>query len=211
MTSHENFLSNIETCLRANFLPHRDAASRNLVSVPLFHVTGCNSQLLPTLRQGGTTVIMPSFDVQLFLQTIVAERITNVTTVPAILWLAISSQNFASFDTSGVHVVAYGGAPIAPSLVAQVIESFPNARVGNGFGLTETASVATFLPHEFAADHADSVGFPAPVVDLEILKPDPETGVGELLIRGANVVRGYWGKPAETTKAFQDGCLRWRW
>src|SRR5450830_1264112 len=100
------------------------------------------------------------------------------------------------------------GAPIAPDLVRQVKESFPNASVGNGFGLSETSSVATFLPHKYAATHADSVGFPAPVVDLDLLDPDPGTGVGELLIRGANVVMGYWGKSEETAETFRDGWLR---
>ena len=87
-------------------------------------------------------------------------------------------------------------------------ESFPNASVGNGFGLSETSSVATFLPHKYAATHADSVGFPAPVVDLDLLDPDPGTGVGELLIRGANAVMGYWGKSEETAETFRDGWLR---
>jgi acyl-CoA synthetase (AMP-forming)/AMP-acid ligase II len=79
--------------------------------------------------------------------------------------------------------------------------------VGNGFGLTETSSVSTFLPHEFADTHADSVGFAVPTVDLDVLDPDPSTGVGELLIRGANVVAGYWNKPEATEATFVDGWL----
>ena len=82
---------------------------------------------------------------------------------------------------------------------------FPNARVGNGFGLTETSSIATFLPHEWAAEHADSVGFAAPVVDLAL--DEPIDGVGELLVRGPNVVGGYWNKPDATAAAFVDGWL----
>jgi len=208
MTSHENFLSNAETCRRVIGLPVHDPSVRNLISVPLFHVTGCNSQLLPTLQQGGTAVVMPTFDVQRFLRAISEERITVVTTVPAIFWLAISQSNFGDYDVSGVRFCTYGGAPIAPALVRQVKDSFPNARLGNGFGLSETSSVSTFLPHEYAATHANSVGFPAPVVDLDLLEPDRETGVGELLIRGSNVVMGYWGKPEATAEAFRDGWLR---
>ena len=101
--------------------------------------------------------------------------------------------------------VAYGGAPIAPELVARLAKAFPQARLGNGFGLTETSSVATFLPHEFV-DHADSVGFPAPVCDvrLEAVLPD---GTGELLVRGPNVVSGYWNKPEANAATFTDGWL----
>ena len=208
MTSHENFLSNSETCRRVIGLPMYDPSVRNLISVPLFHVTGCNSQLLPTLQQGGTAVVMAAFDVQRFLQAISEERITVVTSVPAIFWLAISQSNFADYDVSGVRFCTYGGAPIAPALVRQIKDSFPNARLGNGFGLSETSSVSTFLPDEYAATHANSVGFPAPVVDLDLLDPDPETGVGELLIRGSNVVMGYWGKPEATAEAFVHGWLR---
>src|SRR4029077_4830875 len=86
-------------------------------------------------------------------------------------------------------------------------EAFPNARVGNGFGLTETSSLTSFLPHEEAAEHADSVGFAMPVVDLAIDEPDPQTGVGELLVRGPNVVQGYWNKPEATAETFVDGWL----
>jgi Acyl-CoA synthetases (AMP-forming)/AMP-acid ligases II len=88
-------------------------------------------------------------------------------TVPAIYWLAISQPAFADVDISRVRSVSYGGAPIAPDLVARLAKAFPQARLGNGFGLTETASVSTFLPHEFVA-HADSVGFPAPVCDVRL-------------------------------------------
>ena len=73
MTTHENFLSNVETCFRINRMTRFDGV-RNLVSVPLFHVTGCNSQFLPTIDGGGTTVIMPAFNVQDFLNAITEEQ-----------------------------------------------------------------------------------------------------------------------------------------
>ena len=206
VTSHENFLSNAETCRRALSGALEDGASlRTLISVPLFHVTGCNSQLLLAAYTGGTAVVMPAFEIGAFLDAIAAERIDVMITVPAIYWLAISQPAFAAVDVSGVRSVAYGGAPIAPDLVARLAKAFPQARLGNGFGLTETSSVSTFLPHEFVA-HADSVGFPAPVCDvrLEGVLPD---GTGELLVRGPNVVSGYWNKPEATAQAFVDGWL----
>ncbi len=205
MTTNEGFLSNIETCKRIAGLPG-DGSLRTLVSVPLFHVTGCNSQLLPSCQTGGATVIMPAFDVQAFLREIIRERTNSVTTVPAIFWLAMNQPNFGEFDMSGVRWAMYGGAPIAPDLVGRIVKAFPNARVGNGFGLTETSSVATFLPHQFADVRPDSVGFAAPVVDLELFEPD-STGVGELLVRGPNVVKGYWNKPEATAQTFVNGWL----
>ena len=209
MTTSENFLSNVETALRVVGIDRAEGPElRNLVSVPLFHVTGCNSQLLLQLAIGGTTVVLPSFDVQAFLRTVVQERINLLTSVPAIYALAVAQPNFTEFDVGRVTRIAYGGAPIAPSLVRRIQEHFPNARVGNGFGLTETSSIATFLPHEWAAEHADSVGFAAPVVDLSLDVLDEVSGVGELLVRGPNVVAGYWNKPDATRETFVDGWLR---
>ncbi|MCO1654284.1 class I adenylate-forming enzyme family protein [Pseudonocardia humida] len=208
MTSHENFLSNVETALRVIDLDRAEGPStRNLVSVPLFHVTGCNSQLLVQIGLRGTTVVLPVFGVQAFLRAIVDERINVLTSVPAIYALAMAQPEFDAIDVGAVTRVAYGGAPIAPALVRRITEKFPNARVGNGFGLTETSSISTFLPHEWAAEHADSVGFAAPVVDLALAEVDPVSGVGELLIRGPNVVRGYWNKPEATAATFVDGWL----
>jgi len=207
MTTHGNFLANCETVRRVMRLPGSDTALRNLVSVPLFHVTGCNSQLLPTLELGGATVVMPQFEVGEFLRTTVEERISVLISVPAIYWLAISQPAFADTDVTSVTRVLYGGAPIAPELVRRIKRAFPGARVSNAFGLTETASVTTCLPHEYASEHADSVGFPAPVVDLDLFERDPRTGVGELLVRAPNVVAGYWNKPEATRDTFVDGWL----
>ncbi|MCU1361876.1 MAG: putative fatty-acid--CoA ligase [Ilumatobacteraceae bacterium] len=206
MTTHENFLSNSETCRRIMFLPP-DTHLRNLVSVPLFHVTGCNSQLIITTQLCGTTFIMPAFDVQTFLRATVDEQINILTSVPAIFWLAMSQPNFNEFDVSNVRWVTYGGAPTAPDVIARLRASFPNARLGNGFGLTETSSVSTFLPDEYAELRPETVGFTAPPVEVDLLEPDPETGVGELLIRGQNVVAGYWNKPQQTEETFVDGWL----
>ncbi len=207
MTTHENFLSNCETCRRVIGVLD-DIRLRNLISVPMFHVTGCNSQLLLTMYLGGTTVIMPAFDVQAFLAAIVDERVNMVTSVPAIYWLAMSQPNFTDFDVSGVRYLTYGGAPMAPEIIAKLRHYVPRARLGNGFGLTETSSVSTFLPDEYCDSHPETVGFAAPVVEVDLVEVDESTGVGELLIRGQNIVAGYWNKPEQTADTFVDHWLR---
>ncbi|GDY29688.1 class I adenylate-forming enzyme family protein [Gandjariella thermophila] len=206
VTTHANFLSNCESCNRVRPVD-TDPHPRTLISVPLFHVTGCNSQMLTATYLGGTSVIMPQFEVTSFLSTIERERIDWLTSVPAIHWLAINHPDFPRIDVSGVRMLSYGGAPIAPELVSKIKKAFPAARVGNGFGLTETSSLSTYLPHEYAADHADSVGFPVPVCDVRLDVLDDATGAGELLIRGPHVVRGYWNKPEATAVTFVDGWL----
>src|SRR5712692_5305405 len=150
---------------------------------------------------------MPTFEVQTFLKVIEEEHINALTSVPAIYWLAMNQPNWHEINTANVGWLSYGGAPIAPDLVGRIMEAFPNARVGNGFGLTETASVATFLPHEFARSRPESVMFAAPVIDLDLFEADPETGIGELLVRGPNVVKGYWNKPEATANTFVNGWL----
>ena len=207
MTTHEGFLSNIETVRRVVPLEF-DGSSRTLVSVPLFHVTGCNSQFLVSCGGSGGTVIMPQFNVQEFLRIINDEQISSLTSVPAIYWLALNQANFSQIDTSRIRRVGYGGAPIAPDLVLRILDAFPNARVSNGFGLSETSSVATYLPHEYSPLRPETVGFAAPVVDLKIDAEIGESSVGELLIRGPNVVPGYWNKPEATADTFVDGWLR---
>ncbi|MEA2310468.1 MAG: long-chain acyl-CoA synthetase, partial [Solirubrobacteraceae bacterium] len=209
MTSHANFLANSENAVRCNGLPRDEGPDvSTLINVPLFHVTGCNSQLIPVLELGGTVYVLANpLDLEGFLSTVEGEGVSLLVSVPAIYHALIAHPRFAGTDASSVRWIAYGGAPIAESLVARIQDAFPSARVGNGFGLSETSSLTSFLPHEEAAEHADSVGFAMPCVDIAIDSPDPETGTGELLVRGQNVVGGYWNKPDETAEAFVDGWL----
>src|SRR3954452_23731651 len=124
MTTHGNFVTNVENVIRVRGLREGKDPIRNLVSVPLFHVTGCNSQLLPTLADGGATIVMPTFEVNRFLRAITEERVSVVTTVPAIFWYALTQPNAGEFDLSKVELATYGGAPIAPSLVGRIKEAF---------------------------------------------------------------------------------------
>lgn len=209
MTSHANFLANIENAFRCVGLdPAEGPSLATLINVPLFHVTGCNSQLLVMNALGGRTFVLANpLDIEGFLRTASDERIQMLTSVPAIYHALIRHPLFGETDLSHVRWVSYGGAPIAAAAVDQIKRCFPGARVGNGFGLTETASLASYLPHEEAVEHADSVGFAMPVVDLAVGEPDPETGVGELLVRGQNVALGYWNNAEATAATFVDGWL----
>ena len=209
MTSHGNFLTNSENAFRCLDAAREEGPEiSTLVSVPLFHVTGCNSQLIPVLEFGGRVEILSGpLDFAGFFTAVGEHGVNQLVSVPAIYHAVLRHPSFPELDVSRVRWISYGGAPIAESLVAQIMRGFPQARVGNGFGLTETSSITSFLPHEEAAAHADSVGFAMPVVDLALDEPDADTGVGELLVRGANVVRGYWNKPEASAETFVDGWL----
>jgi len=213
MTTHGNFLTNSENAFRCLFTDRAEGPSiSTLVSVPLFHVTGCNSQLIPMLELGGRVEILSGpLDFDGFFTAVGEHGVNQLVSVPAIYHALLRHPRFAELDVSRVRWVSYGGAPIAESLVHKIQDAFSNARVGNGFGLTETSSLTSFLPHEEAAEHADSVGFALPVVDLALDDPegrgDSDRGVGELLVRGPNVVEGYWNKPRATDETFTDGWL----
>ncbi|MEV5850564.1 AMP-binding protein [Streptomyces sp. NPDC051985] len=202
-TTHQAFLSNAET-MRRTLGIEGGAGLRTLISVPLFHVTGCNSQLLTAAYLGGTSVILPALDLDRALATLTEERISFMVTVPAVYNLLLRRLAECPTDVSGVTLIGYGGAPIAAGLVKALRETFTSARVFNGFGMTETASLISVLPDRDAEDHADSIGFAVPLVDLAL---DPIDGPdhGELLVRGPNVLGDYWGRAAS---ALTDGWFR---
>ena len=173
-----------------------------LLSVPFFHATGCHSILVPNLAAGGKIVMMYKWDPEEALRLIEKEKIAAFGGVPAMVWQVLESPNFESFDLSSVESVSYGGAPSAPELVARIKQAFPKVSPGNGYGLTETSSVTTQNSAEDYQNRPSSAGPAVPVCDLKIV--DTENNevllgeVGELLIRGPNVVKGYWNKPEAT-------------
>lgn len=209
-TTHEAFMTNTENAVRCLQQPRDIGADlRTLISVPLFHVTGCNSQLLAATRLGGAAVIMAALNLEQLMDTLTAERISVLVTVPAIYSLLLRYKSFGATDVSGVRWAGYGGAPIAPALVQAVKSAFPKARVFNGYGMTESASLMTVLPHEEAIEHADSVGYAVPSVDLGLIPLEDKPGglVGELVTRGANITAGYWNRPEATAATVVDGWL----
>jgi len=196
----------------APFPPPADAPQpAQLISVPFFHATGCHSVLAANTAFGGKLVMMYKWDPERALELIERERISSFGGVPAMVWQVLESPSFGTRDLSSVRNVAYGGAPAAPELVRRIKEVFPSVAPGNGYGLTETSSVSTF---NFGADYErkpDSVGLPVPVCEVRVVGPDghdvPRGEVGEIWIKGPNVVKGYWNKPADTAETFTDGWL----
>jgi long-chain acyl-CoA synthetase len=208
-STHEALLGVAENMRRAAAIPADVGGNlRTLVCVPLFHVTGFAAQMVTTLLTGGTLVILNGLDAARMMETIAAERISLMVAVPAIYFYVLSSSHFSSDAMASVRWALYGGAPIAPELVARLKEAMPSAWVGNGFGMSETSSLATMLPNQDSREHADSIGYPCPCIDVGLLDPDESTGVGEILVRGQTVTRGYWDDPVQTERAFIDGWLR---
>ncbi|HEX6310047.1 MAG TPA: class I adenylate-forming enzyme family protein [Acidimicrobiia bacterium] len=183
----------------------------HLLSVPFFHATGCHSVLVANLAAGNTIVLMHKWDPGRALELIEREGVTNFGGVPAMVWQVIEHRDFDRRDLSSLRGVGYGGAPAAPELVRKIEELFPGRHPTNGYGLTETSSVTTLNTGLDYQTHPDSVGVPVPVCDVIVVGPDggelPTGGVGELWIKGPNVVKGYFGKPEATAESFSDGWL----
>ena len=191
----------------------------NLLSVPLFHATGCHALLVTNTAAGGKLVMMHHFDPERALELIERERITVFGGVPAMVMQVIDSPDFAKRDTSSVQSISYGGAPCPPDLVRRIKEHFPAGAPGNGYGLTETSAMTTMNSGDDYVRKPDSVGPPSPVCDVAVVPeewdgadppvhqiPDPAR-TGELWIKGPNVVRGYWNRPDATASSFTNGWL----
>jgi long-chain acyl-CoA synthetase len=218
--THRNLCANIGSTL---FVRARAVARKNgetlppppqaagLLSVPLFHVTGCHSGLVAGSFIGNKIVLMRRWNPEVALELIERERITQFGGVPSMVWQVLTSPDFGQRDTSSVLAISYGGAPAAPELLRRIKEAFPNRSAGNGYGLTETSALATSNTGVDYERKPDSVGVPVATCEVKIVDDDgnelPVSSVGELWIKGPNVVKGYWGKPEATQKAFSDGYL----
>jgi long-chain acyl-CoA synthetase len=190
-----------------------------LLSVPLFHATGCHSVMVSNLAAGGKLVMMHHFDPERALELIEREKIGTFGGVPAMVMQVLDSPNFSKFDTSSIRGVSYGGAPAPPDLVRRIRAAWPVGQPSNGYGLTETSSVTSMNSGGDYIAKPDSVGPAVPVCDVAIVPEDfpgaePDDTVpngpdvrGELWIKGPNVVRGYWNRPEETAKTFTHGWL----
>jgi len=178
----------------------------NLLAVPLFHVTGFHGVLVASMAQGAKIVMMHKWGANRAADLIATEAINAATMVPMMAQqlldtLEATGKNLPSLDTLGV-----GGAPAPTKLVARMVRLLPHATPGQGYGATETSSlVASNSAEDFLLRPA-SVGTPTPNVNVKLVGEDgQESEEGELWVRGANVVRGYWRQTEANASAFKDG------
>jgi long-chain acyl-CoA synthetase len=218
--SHGNILSNaLEIGLGMGARPQ----DVYLHAAPIFH----SGDLIATawLLLGAAHCYLPAYSPQVFLETIARHRASVLFPVPTMLIDAIRHPGFSSFDVSGVRIVFYGSAPTAFEWVERFARVFPNADVTTGYGLTEAAPiVAIFDPRDWRAaieearrsgrrdGRALSVGKPVLLNDLRIVAADGRDvaagEVGEIAVRGPNVMKGYLNLPEATEEVLKSGWLR---
>lgn len=182
-----------------------------LLSVPFFHATGCHAMLCGNTLAGNKIVLIEKWNPAKAIQLIEKEKLATFGGVPAMVWQVLESPEFPKHDLSSVTNIGYGGAPAAPELVKRIKQLFPRVQPSNGYGLTETSALTTSNSAEDYLEKPDSAGAPTPVCELKIInqqgEPVPTGEIGELCIKGPQVVVGYWNKPEATAQTFQQGWL----
>ena len=181
------------------------------ITLPLFHATAQTAQMLAYLHLGGTLVLLPRFDPAALLAAMASERITHWVGVPTMYWRLLKHAQEASMDVSGaaatLRLAVSGGAPMPVELMKDFEHAF-GVRIIEGYGLSETAPVASFN-HLDRPSKPGTVGQPLFAVDIMVVddSDDPmETGQpGEVVIRGHNVMKGYYKRPEETAEAMRNG------
>jgi fatty-acyl-CoA synthase len=209
MLTHGNFWTNN---LNEILLWDMVSSDVKLTFAPLFHVGGLLCGTMSTLVAGGHLVLQRGFDVAAVLEAISRHGITVSFGVPAMLLFLSQSEDFARADMSSLRLIAVGGAPMPEPLLR--LYNARNIPVHQGYGMTETASMITFLHPDRSADKLGSSGTPPLLTEYKLIdanfddvnQPDVK---GEICVRGGNVMRGYWNKPEETAASFTpDGWFR---
>ncbi|MGD2131363.1 MAG: class I adenylate-forming enzyme family protein [Maricaulaceae bacterium] len=185
---------------------------RALISVPFFHVTGCEAWLAGAIAAGSFLVMLRRWDPVECMKLVEKLKLTSIGGVPTIPWQVLEHPDREKYDLSTLNHITYGGAPSSPGLVRRINEFAPEAIIGEGWGMTETSATFTSVQSEEYIAHPDSCGPPVPVCDVRIVDEDgndlPVGGVGEVWAKGPNVVKEYWNKPEATAETFVDGWIK---
>jgi long-chain acyl-CoA synthetase len=187
---------------------HRDDVMMGCL--PLFHVFGLTCGLNATVVAGGTLTLLPRFDAGKALDIIARDRVTIFEGVPTMYAGMLHHPAADSADTTSLRVCVSGGAAMPVEILRGFEEKF-GCMILEGYGLSETSPVASFN-HPHRPRKAGSIGTPVEGVEMRLVSDAgdavPEGEVGEIAIRGHNLMKGYWGKPEATAEAIPDGWFR---
>jgi acyl-CoA synthetase (AMP-forming)/AMP-acid ligase II len=185
-----------------------------LATPPMFHLSGLYANIVLQLSMGGKLVIRPGrFDPEAVLQLIEQERVTAWAALGSMGPRVATHPSLEKYDRTSVENVGFGGAPTTEAVQDLMRRAFPNAKsnLGIGYGSSESVSTAATIRGSDYDLHPTSTGRPVATVDIEIRDPDgkalPEGVEGEIHIRSAYVMLGYWRKPEATRETIKPG--RW--
>ena len=208
IVTHADILANVD---HLNYwMPYREGGV-HLHAAPIFHILDFPF-MFAAPAFGICQVAIPKFSPQSFCETVERERISQSVLVPTMINLLIQFSELEKYDLSSLETLAYGGSPMAPELIHRIREVLPNLKLIQGYGLSETGFLTGLQDHEHTEDRLMSCGRTCPGVDLRVVDESGKEleagGRGELVVRGANVMRSYWNNPKETKPAFRDGFFR---
>jgi long-chain acyl-CoA synthetase len=184
------------------------AADTSLLVLPLFHANGLIAGTLAPLRAGGDVVVAPRFSPDTFWDLVETHRPTYFSAVPTI-YAVLDARTERAVDTSSLRFLVCGAAPMPAELIVRFEERF-GVPVVEGYGLSESSVASNINPLD-GPRKPGTVGIALPGQEVAVVSPSgeqlPPGARGEVVIRGANVMRGYLGRPEETAKVVRDGWL----
>jgi long-chain acyl-CoA synthetase len=212
MLSHDNLATNALAALGQGIT---QGEGRALLIAPMFHIA-VGALMHGHVMAGGTSVIAPMFTPVAALQAVQQHRVTHVLLVPTMIQLAVDHPEAGQYDLGSLRVLAYGGSVISEAVLQRAMKRFTNADFVQAYGMTELSPCATYLS---PADHREgakpgllrsagraSLATEVCVVDDQGIEV-PRGTVGEVVVRGATVMLGYWNKPEQTAAALRDGWM----
>lgn len=181
---------------------------RTLMPAPLYHVAYDISSTT-VLYVGGTVIMLKRFDPVEVLRQIEKEKATIAVLVPVMINLLFQEPTFKNYDVSSVRVIIDGGEKIPVPVLEKLPQFFPTTWFSRGYGLTETVSGDTFLQKDTPRDKMASDGKPVPMIKLRIIDDNgrdvPPRTLGEIVLKGPKVFKGYWKDEKATADAIKDG------
>jgi len=183
-----------------------------MAPTPLFHVTANNCLLHPATISGSKIVLTYKWDAARALELIEREGVTNFSGVPTMTREMLMHPDWQTRDTSTLAGLGGGGAPLQPDLVEKIDKSQSGTSPSTGYGLTETHGIVTANSGALYVAKPASCGRIVPTLDGKLIDEAgnavPNSGVGELCVRGAVVIKGYLNREESTAEAIQDGWFR---
>lgn len=210
MLTHYNLVSNVEMC-DAWLYKTKDKPQSVLAVLPFFHVYGMTAVMNLSVMNGSKMILMPKFDAQDVLKTIEKERPTLFPGAPTIYIGLLNHPDIKKYDLSSIEACISGSAPL-PVEVQEQFEKVTGGRLVEGYGLTESSPV-THANFVWDKRVNGSIGVPWPDTDAKIFKMDGDMEeaaageIGELAVKGPQVMKGYWKNPEETDRVLKDGWL----
>ncbi|WP_025727770.1 long-chain-fatty-acid--CoA ligase [Heyndrickxia ginsengihumi] len=210
MLTHKNLVANAMMC-DAWMYKAKKGQEIVLGVLPFFHVYGMTTVLLLSVMQGYKMILMPKFNAEEMLKTIEKQRPTLFPGAPTIYIGLLNHPDIQLYDLSSIEACISGSAPL-PVEVQQRFEEVTGGKLVEGYGLSESSPV-THANFVWENRVKGSIGVPWPDTDSMILSledgtPLPPREIGELVVKGPQVMKGYWNRPEETAQVLQNGWLR---